>query len=408
MKGKVSLNEFNGYEALLIKDIVEFADRKVGDNQDLLTQMQRLITSHEYLSAQAEDIRAKAHSKMLQIWKRPKKEVVVWFRDLKSLKRDVQRLEQEVYFVESRVRSPVQLRKIIAEKIQEVAELRDKGRAFKDNLLVDAFSIGRLLMPPTKDIFESAEARDPERIREYLINTLLELGDGDVWVARTERIREYLLDTLSELGDDDVWAAHTQRIREYLTDTLSEVRDGDVWVARTKRIWEYLIDTLLEPGDGDVWVAHTERIREYLTDTLLEVGNGDVTERFREYLMDTLSKLRDDAATERIWESLTDKLSKLRDGAVIELREYSKLGDGAMWVAHTERIRENLTNTLSELRDGDVWVARTERIRENLTDTLSELRDDAVTELREYSKLGDGVVQGTFQAVRSAIQPLLE
>ncbi|KAF7124648.1 hypothetical protein RHSIM_Rhsim12G0067100 [Rhododendron simsii] len=241
------------------------------------------------------------------------------------------------------------LRKNIAEKIQEVAELRDKGGAFKDNLLVDAFSIGRLLMQTPKDIFEFTEARDPERIREYLINTLLEFGDGDVWVACTKRIWEYLTDTLSELEDDDVWAAHSKRIREYLTDTLSEViRDGDVWVARTKRIRKYLVHALLELEDGDEWVAHTERIREYLTDTLLEVGNGDVTERFQEYL--------------------TDKFSKLKDDAVTELQEYSKLGDGAMWVAHTERIWENLTDTLSELRDDAGSTADLNEFRKMLED----------------------------------------
>lgn len=102
------------------------------------------------------------------MWKRPKKEVVVWLGDVASLKADVQRLEQ-VVFGESRVYSRVQLGKILDEKIREAAELQERGRAFNDNLLV-SFPLDRLWMPPTN--VESTEARNAERIREYLRETL--------------------------------------------------------------------------------------------------------------------------------------------------------------------------------------------------------------------------------------------
>lgn len=55
------------------------------------------------------------------------------------------------------------LGKSIVDKIQEVAELQEKGRAF-NGLLVDAFPTGGLLMPPMKDCVESTQARNMERI----------------------------------------------------------------------------------------------------------------------------------------------------------------------------------------------------------------------------------------------------
>ncbi|KAF7124170.1 hypothetical protein RHSIM_Rhsim12G0067200 [Rhododendron simsii] len=265
---------------------------------------------------------------MLLKWKRPKKEVEVWLRDVASLKADV----QEVFGESSRVRLRVQLGRILDKKIREVAELQERGRAF-DDLLVD----------------------------------------GDEWVAHKERIRKSLMDILSEfmedddeLGDDDVWVAHTKRIREYLVDTLSKLGDGDVWVAHTERIQEYLTDTLSEVGNNAV----TKRFREYLMDTLSELRDDVATQTVREKLMDTLSELGDGAVwvahTERIRENLTDTLAELRDDSVTVLQEYSKLGDGSVWVAHTERIQENLTDTLSELRDG-AFAASDPSVKKNMS-----------------------------------------
>lgn len=58
--------------------------------------MQKLKRKIEDLSAQENDINAEISRAERQPWKRRKKEVEVWLRDVPQLKEDAQRLEEEV------------------------------------------------------------------------------------------------------------------------------------------------------------------------------------------------------------------------------------------------------------------------------------------------------------------------
>lgn len=137
--------------------------------QELDENMQNLKTKVEYLSGQENDINSEISS-TAERWprRRPKKQVEVWLADVQRFKDNVQRLKQEV-IEERNVRDVIlcgRLGKHIMDKVQEAANLQEKGKAF----LVDDFPTDGLLIPPTKDFFESTEARNVERVWECLVN----------------------------------------------------------------------------------------------------------------------------------------------------------------------------------------------------------------------------------------------
>ncbi|KAE9456958.1 hypothetical protein C3L33_11130, partial [Rhododendron williamsianum] len=135
---------------------------------ELDKSMQNLKRKVEYLSSQENDINAEISRAKSQPWKRPKKEVEVWLRDVQQLKDDVQRLEQEAVG-ERNVFSRALLGKHVVEKVQEVSELQEKGRVF-NGLLIDEHPIGRLFIPLTKDFVQSTKARNTENVWECLMN----------------------------------------------------------------------------------------------------------------------------------------------------------------------------------------------------------------------------------------------
>ncbi|KAH7836134.1 hypothetical protein Vadar_033022 [Vaccinium darrowii] len=175
MAGMVSQNQFGGYEAKFIEEIVGVLKSKltgarprVGKHLELEKNMQTLKMKLEYLRGQENDIEVEISSAESQPWKRRKKEVEVWLGDVQRLEDDVQRLEKEVVG-ERKVFPRAQLGKHILEKIQEVQELQERGRVF-NGLLVDELPIGRLLIPPTKDFVDSTRARNKENVWECLMN----------------------------------------------------------------------------------------------------------------------------------------------------------------------------------------------------------------------------------------------
>ncbi|KAH7832891.1 hypothetical protein Vadar_001119 [Vaccinium darrowii] len=147
----------------IMKNIIEF----YGYYSGLEESMQNLKRKVECLSAQENDINTQITRAEHRPWTKRKIEAEVWLRDVQRVKDDVQIL-QEVdgernFFLHLR------LRKRIIKKIQEVEKLQEKGRAFND-LLVDEFPIGKLLMPLMEDIVVSTEARNVERVWECLMN----------------------------------------------------------------------------------------------------------------------------------------------------------------------------------------------------------------------------------------------
>ncbi|KAH7834130.1 hypothetical protein Vadar_012978 [Vaccinium darrowii] len=137
-------------------------------NNELDRNMQNLKRKLEYLTGQENDVNVEISRAESQPWKRRKKEVEVWLSDVQRLKDDVQRLEKEV--VGERKAFPrTLLGKHILEKIQEVQELQESGRVF-NGLLVDDLPIGRQLIPPTKDFFDSTKARNKENVWESLMD----------------------------------------------------------------------------------------------------------------------------------------------------------------------------------------------------------------------------------------------
>ncbi|XP_058189670.1 disease resistance protein RPS5-like [Rhododendron vialii] len=142
-----------------------------GYHNGLEGNMQKLKRKIEDLSAQENDINAEISTAECQPLKRRKQEVEVWLRDVPQLKDDVQRLEQEVVGERNawNVIPRARLGKRIIQKVQEAAELQEKGKSFND-LLVGECPTGGLLMPPTKDFVESTKARNVERVWECLMN----------------------------------------------------------------------------------------------------------------------------------------------------------------------------------------------------------------------------------------------
>ncbi|KAE9444773.1 hypothetical protein C3L33_23329, partial [Rhododendron williamsianum] len=153
-----------------IKELFGFGEW-YGYYNGLEGNMRNLKRKMENLSAQENDINAEISRAERQPWKRRKKEVEVWLKDVPQLKDDVQRLEQGVVGERNawNVIPRARLGKHIFQKVQEAAELQEKGKSFND-LLVDDFPTDGLLMPPTKDFVESTKARNVERVWECLMN----------------------------------------------------------------------------------------------------------------------------------------------------------------------------------------------------------------------------------------------
>ncbi|KAH7833497.1 hypothetical protein Vadar_006936 [Vaccinium darrowii] len=163
------------YEAKFIEEIVGVLKGKlagkrlrVADHLELDKNMQNLKKKLEYLRGQENDINVEIKRAVSKPWKRPKKEVEVWLRDVQRLKDEVERLENEVVG-EIKVFSRSLLGKHILEKLQEVTVLQEKGRVFND-LVIDELPTGRLLIPPTKDFVDSTKARNKENVWECLMN----------------------------------------------------------------------------------------------------------------------------------------------------------------------------------------------------------------------------------------------
>ncbi|KAI8532559.1 hypothetical protein RHMOL_Rhmol11G0223100 [Rhododendron molle] len=149
---KVTVEEVEGWSAAL-KEVASMGGMVYGNqsnrisliiiSKDLDENMQNLKRKVEYLSGQENDINSQISDAERQPGTRPKKEVEVWLAAVQRFKNDVQRLEQEVVG-ETNVSLRTRLGKIIAKKILEVQELREKGSDF-NSLMIDEDKTGREL-----------------------------------------------------------------------------------------------------------------------------------------------------------------------------------------------------------------------------------------------------------------------
>ncbi|XP_058219158.1 putative disease resistance protein At4g10780 isoform X2 [Rhododendron vialii] len=269
MAGMVSQNQCDGYEAKFIENIVGVLKskltgkhRRVGGHIELDKSMQNLKRKVQYLSSQENDINAEISRAKRQPWKRPKKEVEVWLRDVQQLKDDVQRLEQEAVG-ERNVFSHALLGKHVVEKIQEVSELQEKGRVF-NGLLIDEHPIGRLFIPLTKDFVQSTKARNTENVWECLMND--EVGRVGIYgmggVGKTTIMKHIHNRLLEETGkfDSVFWVTVSKefdplklqkRIAKALylnlvDDEDETIRASELYAALSQKKYVLILDDLWE------------------------------------------------------------------------------------------------------------------------------------------------------------------
>ncbi|KAL7206267.1 hypothetical protein ACSBR2_019052 [Camellia fascicularis] len=125
----------------------------------------------EYLSSQENDINKEVSIVEQRSRKRRKKEVEVWKKDVQRIKGDVQTLqiqEQEIIGWKN-VFLCVRLRKLVVDRIKEVAEVQEKCR-FSNDLLIDAFPNSAQLIPTTGSLGEITSAWNMEKVWEYLMD----------------------------------------------------------------------------------------------------------------------------------------------------------------------------------------------------------------------------------------------
>ncbi|KAL7206266.1 hypothetical protein ACSBR2_019051 [Camellia fascicularis] len=155
----------------IVKNLGEATGKWVGYINSLDANLKIFKRKIEDLSSQEDDIKTELSSAEQRSGKRRKKVVQDWLGDVQMLKGDMQTLqrqEQEVVGWKN-VFSRVQLGKLAVEKIQEVAELQEKGK-FSNGLLIDALPTSGLFIPTMGSFCENTSARNMENVWKYLMD----------------------------------------------------------------------------------------------------------------------------------------------------------------------------------------------------------------------------------------------
>ncbi|CAL5377560.1 unnamed protein product [Camellia sinensis] len=208
--------EFLGSVFEIVKNLRETTGKWFGYINSLDTNMKNLKRKIEELGSQEDDINTELSSAQQQSRKRQRKVVEDWLRDVHTLKGDVQivqRRQQEVvgwkYFF-----SRAQLGKLVMEKIEEVAELQEKGR-FSNGLLIDSLPTSGWFIPTTATSFgETTSARNMEKVWKCLMDDeVRQIGVfGMGGVGKTiimHHINNQLLNETCEF-DDVIWVTVSQ------------------------------------------------------------------------------------------------------------------------------------------------------------------------------------------------------
>ncbi|XP_028115380.1 probable disease resistance protein At5g63020 [Camellia sinensis] len=150
----------------IVKNLGEATGKWFGYINSLDANLKIFKRKIEDLSSQEEDIKTELSSAEQQ-----SKVVQDWLGDVQMLKGDVrtlQRQEQEVVGWKN-VFLRVQLGNLVAEKIQEVAELQEKCR-FSNGLLIDALPTSGRFIPTMGSFCENTSARNMENVWKYLMD----------------------------------------------------------------------------------------------------------------------------------------------------------------------------------------------------------------------------------------------